>query len=64
LYFSSGMKMYGPNMLAAFAAAMLTRECNRRAFHKSGRSMITTDMINEIGGAFHQLYEHETMNLD
>ncbi|KAM4700448.1 ATP-dependent (S)-NAD(P)H-hydrate dehydratase isoform 1-T2 [Discoglossus pictus] len=46
-----------PFLVAAFGACSLTRQCNHQAFHKSGRSMTTGDMISEIGTAFNKLFE-------
>uniref|UniRef100_A0A4W4GK05 ATP-dependent (S)-NAD(P)H-hydrate dehydratase n=1 Tax=Electrophorus electricus TaxID=8005 RepID=A0A4W4GK05_ELEEL len=50
-------KGMNPALLAAFGAASLTRQCNRQAFHKHGRSTITSDMIQEICIAFKKLFE-------
>lgn len=44
-------------ILACYAACKLTRECNARAFKKFGRSMTTTDMINEIHSVFEDYFE-------
>ncbi|XP_069492848.1 ATP-dependent (S)-NAD(P)H-hydrate dehydratase isoform X2 [Ambystoma mexicanum] len=46
-----------PFLVAAFGACSLTRQCNNQAFQEHGRSMITTDMIAEVGSAFHKLFE-------
>lgn len=46
-----------PFLVAAFGACSLTRQCNNQAFQKYGRSMTTTDMIEEIGSAFNKLFE-------
>ncbi|CAH1159753.1 unnamed protein product [Phaedon cochleariae] len=43
--------------VACCAAARLTRECNSRAFSRLGRSMTTTDMIEEIHGVFQDNFE-------
>ncbi|XP_057670389.1 ATP-dependent (S)-NAD(P)H-hydrate dehydratase [Diorhabda carinulata] len=45
--------------VACYAAARLTRECNARAFAKHGRSMTTSDMIQEIHGVFEDFYEQK-----
>lgn len=45
------------NILAAYAACFLTRECNRQAFDKQKRSMVTEDMIGCISQAFEQHFE-------
>lgn len=46
-----------PSLVAAFGATALTRQCNRQAFHKHGRSTTTSDMIQEISSAFKKLFE-------
>ncbi|EHB02306.1 Carbohydrate kinase domain-containing protein [Heterocephalus glaber] len=46
-----------PLLLAALGACSLTRQCNRQAFLKHGRSTTTSDMIAEIGAAFRELFE-------
>lgn len=43
-------------ILAAYAACRLTRECNRLAFEKSGRSTCASDMLAEVHAAFKALY--------
>ncbi|XP_032811187.1 ATP-dependent (S)-NAD(P)H-hydrate dehydratase isoform X1 [Petromyzon marinus] len=45
-----------PTLLGAYGACTLTRQCNRQAFLKHGRSTTTEDMIAEIGPAFRMLY--------
>ena len=47
---------YSPTILAAYAASTLTRTCSNLAFPKHGRSMTTTDMIDEIHFAFEKLF--------
>lgn len=44
------------NILACFAASMLTRRCNKLAFTTLGRSMLASDMINLISTSFRQLF--------
>ena len=39
-------------ILAAVGASMVTRTTSRLAFEKEGRSVVTQDMLKEIGGAF------------
>ena len=51
------LKDYGPSISAAYAACTLTRECNRLAFSKYGRSVTTSEMLSEIHQAFDHLYE-------
>ncbi|XP_004577672.4 ATP-dependent (S)-NAD(P)H-hydrate dehydratase isoform X1 [Ochotona princeps] len=46
-----------PLLLAALGACTLTRQCNRQAFQKHGRSTTTTDLIAEVGSAFRELFE-------
>ncbi|KAH8921331.1 carbohydrate kinase [Atractiella rhizophila] len=41
-------------LIAAWAASSITRYCSRKAFEKKKRAMLTTDLLEEIGGA----YEH------
>lgn len=43
---------------ACYAACKLTRECNARAFKKFGRSMTTSDMIQEIGEVFKDSFDN------
>ncbi|KAG5887141.1 hypothetical protein JTB14_024250 [Gonioctena quinquepunctata] len=43
--------------VACYSAAKLTRDCNARAFAKFGRSMTTTNMIDEIHGVFNDNFE-------
>ncbi|XP_063215627.1 ATP-dependent (S)-NAD(P)H-hydrate dehydratase [Bacillus rossius redtenbacheri] len=45
-------------VVAAYAACRLARQCNQLAFRKHGRSVLTTDMIQEIHSAFECLFEH------
>lgn len=51
------LKNYGPTISAAYAACTLTRECNRLAFSKHGRSLTTSEMLTMIPHAFNSLYE-------
>lgn len=39
------LEEYGPLLIAAYAACSLTKQCNRLAFEKFGRSCTTEDMI-------------------
>lgn len=50
------IQKYGPNIVAALGACMLTRRCNRLAFEKFARSTTTTNMIEEIKNAFSELF--------
>lgn len=47
-------------LLAAWAAARLTRGCGERAFGEVGRAVTTTDMVANIHPVFNRLYEGET----
>jgi ATP-dependent NAD(P)H-hydrate dehydratase len=47
-------------ILAAIGASMVTRTTSRRAFEKEGRSVVTQDMLKEIGGAFTEVFQGET----
>ncbi|XP_034829171.1 ATP-dependent (S)-NAD(P)H-hydrate dehydratase-like [Maniola hyperantus] len=42
--------------VAAYAAAKLTRACNSKAFQIYGRSMLASNMLNEIHSAFDDLF--------
>lgn len=42
--------------IATFAAAKFTRTCNFKAYAKYGRSMIASDMLNEIHSAYDELF--------
>lgn len=44
-------------LLAAVGGSMVTRTASRRAFSKEGRSVVTQDMIPEIGKAFQEVFE-------
>ena len=43
--------------LAAIGGSMVTRNTSRIAFGKHGRSVVTEDMISEIGKAFNEVFE-------
>lgn len=43
---------------AAFGASLLTRKASALAFATHGRSMTTPDLIHNLGGAFHQVFEN------
>lgn len=53
-------KPFDKNLLASslscFAASLLVRTCNAKAFQIKGRSMLATDMIEQIHEAFTELY--------
>lgn len=44
-------------VIACFAACKLIRECNARAFKRKGRSMLASDMIEEIHPVFQEMFE-------
>lgn len=46
-----------PMLVASLGACTLTRQCSLRAFRKHGRATTASDMIAEIGDAFHMLFE-------
>lgn len=50
----------GPGVLAGWAACRLSRACAAQAFSRHGRATTTTDLIDQIGTAFHRLFESET----
>lgn len=43
-------------ILAAVGASMVTRTTSRLAFEEKGRSVVTQDMLKEIGGAFEKVF--------
>ncbi|PPQ67856.1 hypothetical protein CVT25_010295 [Psilocybe cyanescens] len=44
-------------LLAAVGGSMVTRTASRIAFAKNGRSLVTEDMLPEIGNAFTQVFD-------
>jgi len=44
-------------LLAAVGGSMVTRTASRRAFSKEGRSVVTEDMIPEIGKSFQEVFD-------
>jgi ATP-dependent NAD(P)H-hydrate dehydratase len=44
-------------ILAAVGASMVTRMTSRIAFQQEGRSVVTQDMLKEIGGGFAEVFE-------
>ena len=46
-------------LLAALGGSMVTRTASRQAFFKEGRSVVTQDMIPEIGKAFTTVFREE-----
>jgi ATP-dependent NAD(P)H-hydrate dehydratase len=53
-----GVAPFPPQVVAAYAACRLTRECNQRAVVKKGRSALATDMLEEIHNVFEALFEN------
>ncbi|XP_046962910.1 ATP-dependent (S)-NAD(P)H-hydrate dehydratase isoform X1 [Vanessa cardui] len=49
-------KMLLATSLSCFAASLLIRKCNAKAFQVKGRSMLATDMVEYIHEAFTELY--------
>ncbi|KAF7278036.1 NAD(P)HX dehydratase isoform X2 [Rhynchophorus ferrugineus] len=47
-------------IVACYAASKLTRDCNYEAFKKHGRSMVVTDMIQEIHKVFDENFEQKS----
>lgn len=54
---------YPPNVLAGYAGCLMTREANKAAFAKKGRSTIVSDMIEEIGQVFAESLEKHASSL-
>lgn len=50
--------------LAAIGASMVTRTASRQAFFKAGRSVVTEDMIPEIGKAFATVFGEDLQEPD
>ncbi|KAH9479410.1 ATP-dependent (S)-NAD(P)H-hydrate dehydratase [Psilocybe cubensis] len=46
-------------LLAAVGGSMVTRTASRIAFAKNGRSLVTEDMLPEIGKAFSQVFDEK-----
>ena len=46
-------------MVAAVGGAMVTRVAARMAFEKSGRGLLTSDMVDEVGSAYETLFGAE-----
>lgn len=44
-------------LVACFAGSYLAKECNRLAFEVKGRSMVTSDMIQQIHTVFEEIFE-------
>lgn len=61
-YASQYFSVYPQGMQASYLACALTRECSRRAFQLRGRSMTTTDMIDQIHASFEYLFPESDTN--
>ena len=46
-----------PNLVAAYCATTMVKCCNKDAFTKYKRSMLTTDIIQEIPNVFNTLFD-------
>lgn len=44
-------------LLSAIAGSMVTRTASRRAFAKQGRSVVTEDMLSELGPSFEEVFD-------
>lgn len=45
---------------ACCAASFLAKQCNRRAFSRLGRSMLASDMVEEVGKVFSDHFERDS----
>ncbi|TFK39844.1 H-hydrate dehydratase [Crucibulum laeve] len=52
----SGIPISRIPIIAAVGGSMVTRTASRRAFSKEGRSVVTQDMLPEIGRAFSEMF--------
>lgn len=57
LYSNGSIPVTRIPLLAAIAGSMVTRTTSRIAFQKYGRSVVTQDMLSEIGKAFTNTFE-------
>ncbi|KAL5492673.1 hypothetical protein ACEPAI_4120 [Sanghuangporus weigelae] len=55
----AGIPVSRLHFLGAVGASIVTRTVSRRGFEKKGRSLITADLIDEIGGAFGEVFGEE-----
>lgn len=51
-------------ILSATAGSMLTRTTSKIAFAQKGRSVITADMLGEVGQAFKEVFGDETQGAE
>jgi ATP-dependent NAD(P)H-hydrate dehydratase len=54
---------YPPNVLAGYAGCLMTRGVSRVGFAKKGRSVLVSDMIEEIGHVFVNAFEKSVSSL-
>ena len=47
-------------LLAAVGGSMVTRTVSRRTFLREGRSVVTEDMLSEIGKAFEEVFGEDS----
>jgi ATP-dependent NAD(P)H-hydrate dehydratase len=45
------------SLLAAWAGCRIVRECAKRAFEKHGRAVLTSNLLEEIGPSYANLFE-------
>lgn len=60
LYSDGGIPVSRIPLLAAVAGSMVTRTTSSIAFQKYGRSVVTQDMLSEIGKAFINTFEDKS----
>lgn len=51
-------------LLAAYGASTFNRTCSRRTFEAKGRSMVTEDMIERVGGVFEEVFNEDSRSED
>lgn len=56
-HWSLEAKHSNPAFIAAYGGSFLTKKCNEYAFSLKGRSMITSDMIEQIHKVFDEYFE-------
>jgi ATP-dependent NAD(P)H-hydrate dehydratase len=57
--FLSKQEVSQPNLIAAYCATVLTKECSRQAFKKFHRSLLAVDIIEEIAGSFYKIFDKD-----
>lgn len=48
-----------PNLIAAYCATAMTKECSRQAFKKFHRALLAVDIIEEIPNIFYQMFDKD-----